>query len=202
VTGPFFYTRDHLGSIRELTDGSGDMRSRYAYDPYGRRTKFAGDLEIDFGFAGMFFSGEVGLAITRFRSYDPELGRWLSRDPLTLAEVEEGPNLYAYVGNDPVNRVDPLGLSGCCDKERDELGAAGMDAIRNQQACENAQRLAQAVCAGKNRKLCAQAKGTAYDACWRRLHTAEKNLRDCQARMKCPPDPPPSPYCGGRGRND
>jgi uncharacterized protein RhaS with RHS repeats len=42
--GAFFYTRDHLGSIREVTDGSGTVRARYAYDPWGRRSRLTGDL--------------------------------------------------------------------------------------------------------------------------------------------------------------
>ena len=120
TAGNYFYTRDHLGSIRELTDSSGNVRARYAYDPYGRRTKLTGDLEADFGFAGMFMAAEAGLATTLFRAYDPELGRWLSRDPLSNAETDEGPNLYAYVHGNPVNMMDPLGLKECCTTERNE----------------------------------------------------------------------------------
>src|SRR6185503_5475129 len=71
VTGDFFYTRDHLGSIRELTDGSGNVRARYAYDPYGRRIRLSGDMEADFGFADMFWSSEANLNLTLFRAYDP-----------------------------------------------------------------------------------------------------------------------------------
>lgn len=108
--GTYFYTFDHLGSIREVTDSSGNVRARYAYGPYGRRTKLTGDVEADFGFAGMFWSSEAGLSLTHYRAYDPELGRWLSRDPLANAEMMEGPNLYAYVGNNPVNLIDPDGL--------------------------------------------------------------------------------------------
>jgi RHS repeat-associated protein len=110
VTGVFFYTRDHLGSIRELADSSGAVRARYAYDPYGRRVRLAGDVDADFGFAGMFWSAEANLYLTHFRAYDPELGRWLSRDPLRNVEIRAGPNLYAYVVNDPINRIDPSGL--------------------------------------------------------------------------------------------
>ena len=108
--GIFYYTRDHLGSIRELTDASGNVRARYAYDPFGRRTKVSGDVDADFGFAGMFWSSEANLSLTHFRAYDPDLGRWLSRDPLSKAEMHQGPNLYSYVGNEPVNRIDPKGL--------------------------------------------------------------------------------------------
>jgi RHS repeat-associated protein len=110
ATGSYYYTRDHLGSIREVTDAGGTVRARYAYDPYGRRTRLTGDLEADFGFAGMFWSSEAGLSLTHYRAYDPQLGRWLSRDPLEDAEMKEGPNLYAYVANNPVNLIDPDGL--------------------------------------------------------------------------------------------
>lgn len=109
-SGVYYYTRDHLGSIREVTDGSGAVRARYSYDPFGRRTKLGGDVDSDFGFAGMFYSSEVALALTHFRVYDPELGRWLSRDPLGNAELSQGPNLYAYVDNGPINHTDPMGL--------------------------------------------------------------------------------------------
>lgn len=111
--GNFYYTRDHLGSIRELSDSAGNMRASYSYDSFGHRTRLAGDLAADFGFAGMFWADEAALNLTRFRAYDPNLGRWLSRDPLENAEIREGYNLFSYVHNDPVSGRDPLGL--CCD---------------------------------------------------------------------------------------
>jgi len=48
----YYYTRDHLGSIREMIDSSEVMHARYDYDPYGRRTKVSGDLDSDFAYAG------------------------------------------------------------------------------------------------------------------------------------------------------
>jgi RHS repeat-associated protein len=108
--GSYFYTRDHLGSIRELTDSAGNIRARYTYDPFGRSAWLTGDIQADFGFTGLLSPSETGLVIARFRAYDPDLGRWLSRDPLPNTEVNEGANLYLYVQNNPVNSLDPLGL--------------------------------------------------------------------------------------------
>jgi len=139
--GAFYYTRDHLGSIRELTDASGNVRARYTYDPFGRRTRLAGDVDADFGLAGMFWAAEASLAITRYRAYDPEAGRWLSRDPLQDAEEAEGANLYAYVADNPVNAVDPLGL--CCEKEK----KAWDDAVASwHTSCQNAHTVYETIC--------------------------------------------------------
>lgn len=115
AAGPYHYTRDHLGSIRELTDSGGNVRARYSYDPFGRRTLLTGDIDADYGFAGMFWTPEASLNLTRFRAYDPNIGRWLSRDPLTNAEFFQGTNLYAYVNNDPVNVTDPTGKGALKD---------------------------------------------------------------------------------------
>ncbi|SPE58715.1 putative Peptidase C39, bacteriocin processing [Verrucomicrobia bacterium] len=145
-TGAYYYTRDHLGSIREMTDAAGNVRARYSYDPFGRQTRVSGDVGADFGFAGMFWSSEANLGLTRFRAYDPNLGRWLSRDPLGDAEAKQGPNLYTYVGNEPVGRRDPQGLAalgnglttvgvglasacaanpGACQELEEEIGGLG-----------------------------------------------------------------------------
>jgi RHS repeat-associated protein len=103
----YFFVRDHLGSIRELTDASGTVRARYQYDPYGQRTKVSGNLDTEFGFTGHYYHEVSGLFLTLYRAYDPETGRWISRDP--IAE-DGGLNLYAYAFNDPVGLADPLGL--------------------------------------------------------------------------------------------
>jgi RHS repeat-associated protein len=103
-----YFTRDHLGSVREMTDSSGTVRARYDYDPYGRQTKLVGDLDADFGFTGHYVHAPSGLYLTLFRAYNADSGRWLNRDPLGEAG---GMNLYGYVGNNPIRHFDPLGLA-------------------------------------------------------------------------------------------
>ena len=105
----YYYTFDHLGSVREMTDGSGTIQARYDYDPYGRTTLVSGTNLSDFQYAGYYMHQTSGLYLTMFRAFDPNTGKWLSRDPLG---ERIGPNLYQYVGNNPVRYTDPLGLEG------------------------------------------------------------------------------------------
>ena len=103
----YFFTTDHLGSIREMTDSSGTTRARYDYDSYGRTTKLTGNADADFGFTGHYTHAVTGLYLAPFRAYDSNTARWLNRDP--IAE-EGGLNLYAYAANNPINLIDPFGL--------------------------------------------------------------------------------------------
>jgi RHS repeat-associated protein len=105
--GNYYYTRDHLGSIRELTDVNANVEAEYSYDPYGRQTETSGTMSADFGFTGQYYDQPSGLLLAPYRGYSAALGRWISRDPLG---ERGGINLYGYVGNEPVNRTDPTGL--------------------------------------------------------------------------------------------
>ncbi len=192
--GAFFYTRDHLGSIREVTDGSGSVRARYAYDPFGRRARLMGDVVADFGFAGMFFATEAGLSLTRFRAYDSTVGRWLSRDPLRKPELTEGPNLYAYVGNNPINKVDPFGLQGreCCKALKDSYER---QVKLLELACKAVKAYALSKCAvyGFSSRSCEYEQSLAYSYC---LYTINPRLyihcleRGCADETCVKKDPP------------
>jgi RHS repeat-associated protein len=107
-SGKYFYSKDHLDSIREFLDSTGTLRARYDYDPYGLSGKVAGDSASDFGFTGFYYHVPSGLNLAPYRPYSPVLGRWISRDPI---EEVGGTNLYAYAADNPPNASDPLGLT-------------------------------------------------------------------------------------------
>lgn len=105
----YVYTRDQLGSVREVLGTAGSTEAQYAYDPFGRKSILAETTPSDFGFAGMYLHVQSGLSLTKFRAYNAMVGRWISRDPIS---ERAGVNLYAYVLNDPVDFKDAYGLRG------------------------------------------------------------------------------------------
>lgn len=104
------YQRDRLGSVRGVLDpASGEELGSLTYTAYGQTDEADGQLP-DRRYAGMFFHEPSGLYLTWYRAYDPQAGRWLSRDSL---EESGGVNLYEYAQGNPVTRVDPFGLASC-----------------------------------------------------------------------------------------
>ncbi|MEZ5400772.1 MAG: RHS repeat-associated core domain-containing protein [Bryobacteraceae bacterium] len=101
-----FYTRDHLGSVRQMVRSDGSVGGSFDYDPWGRVTEAASDLEPSFGYTGHWRHRPSELLLAQYRAYDPDTARWLSRDP--IAE-DGGLNLYEYAQNDPIGYVDPDG---------------------------------------------------------------------------------------------
>lgn len=102
-----FFTSDHLGSVRDVTEISGTSLARYAFDPWGQRTVTAGSDVTTVGFTGHRTHTSAGLALSLYRAYEPASARWISEDPDGL---RAGPNLFAYVDNTPTTAWDPLGL--------------------------------------------------------------------------------------------
>ena len=82
----YYFTQDHLGSVREMVDGSGAVTARYD--------------------SGFYMNRSSGLDLTWYRGYDANKGRWLSRDPIEDKKIY---NLYYYAVDDPIRYTDPDG---------------------------------------------------------------------------------------------
>ncbi|MGC1120082.1 MAG: RHS repeat-associated core domain-containing protein [Candidatus Methanofastidiosia archaeon] len=103
----FYYHPDHLGSTRLVTDESANIVVDVTYEPFGE--------PITTGEESYLYNGkeqdETGLYYYGARYYDPELGRFITRDPLAGQKViSQSLNRYSYCLNNPVKFVDPAGL--------------------------------------------------------------------------------------------
>jgi len=149
----YYYFRDGLGSIREMTDSGGTVQDSHNYGAWGEVRNQTQVLNNIYGYTGREFS-EDGLYFYRARYLEPNLGRFISEDPLDLMRIKLiGNNLkynilnnfifrselgniqfldesliflmfqyalhdpellkaYLYVGNDPINKIDPTGEIG------------------------------------------------------------------------------------------
>ena len=100
---------DHLGSVRLVVNtADGSVAQRLDYDEFGRVIQNTNPGFQPFGYAGGLLDAHTGLVRFGARDYAPTTGRWTAKDPLGFGGGDA--NLYAYVGNEPVNRVDPTGL--------------------------------------------------------------------------------------------
>ncbi|NVZ52399.1 RHS repeat protein [Pseudomonas sp. B6002] len=109
-TKPFHYQLDHLGTPQELTAPNGEIVWSAHYRAYGEISRLdVGKIDNPLRFQGQYFDQESGLHYNRHRYYNPDIGRYLTPDPVKLAG---GINAYQYVPN-PTGWVDPLGLSTC-----------------------------------------------------------------------------------------
>jgi RHS repeat-associated protein len=105
-----YYDFDANGSTREITDGQGTVANTYDYDAFGALVQTHEVLPNPFGFSGHFgvFSDGSGTVYMRARAYAPALGRFLQIDPSGMG-ASASTLSYAYAGNNPNGRVDPMG---------------------------------------------------------------------------------------------
>ncbi len=97
---------DALGSTIALTDTSGTQQIQYTYEPFGKTTTTGAANSNSLQYTGRENDG-TGLIYYRARYYHPGLQRFISEDPIGFAGGDS--NLYAYVGNNPTNFIDPFG---------------------------------------------------------------------------------------------
>ena len=110
VNGTTYYlTYDQVGSLRGVADSSSNVIKRIDYDSFGNIISDTNSgFEVPFGFAGGLHDRDTGLVRFGFRDYDPEIGRWTAKDPILFTGGDT--DLFKYVGNNPVNFIDPWGL--------------------------------------------------------------------------------------------
>ncbi|MEM7248606.1 MAG: RHS repeat-associated core domain-containing protein [Acidobacteriota bacterium] len=114
-----WFVTDDLASVRVVTGYGANLIETVEYDDYGWPTVLAGGVEHDestvgnpFLFTGRRWEEELSLYDYRARYMDPRLGRFTTRDPIGIwgDDLNLG-NGYAYVGNNPLSRIDPLGTA-------------------------------------------------------------------------------------------
>jgi RHS repeat-associated protein len=153
TTGTSFVAYDGNGNVTTLVDAdTGEASARYEYGPFGEVIRADGTAAKGnpFRFSTKYTDPETRLLYYGYRYYSPSVGRWPNRDPIgepsfearrnvlpslgwsshRPAELAEGPNLYVYVGNNAIDRIDPLGLDwlDCmseCIQKNDPLGCKG-----------------------------------------------------------------------------
>jgi RHS repeat-associated protein len=98
---------DRLSSTIALTDALGGVQTTYDYQPFGTTTESGAVSDNPYQFAGQQ-SADHGVDYDRARYYSPSTGRFISEDPLGAGNIAGNP--YVYVGDDPVNSIDPSGM--------------------------------------------------------------------------------------------
>jgi RHS repeat-associated protein len=104
----YFPLYDNNGNVTDYVSETGEVVASYAYDAFGRTIAQSGAMAdmFPFRFSTKYYDAESGLYYYGYRYYSPDLGRWLTRDPI---EEDGGDNLYAFCGNNGVDRYDSLG---------------------------------------------------------------------------------------------
>jgi RHS repeat-associated protein len=110
----YFLHVDRLGTPQAATDSSQNVVWIGSYGPFGEMSTAPGLIVQTLRMPGQEFDADTGLYHNGFRDYAPAWGRYLQSDPIGLIG---GLNTYSYVGANPVNRTDPLGLDWLPTKE-------------------------------------------------------------------------------------
>ena len=107
---PSFYVYDGTGSVRQLTNSAGVATDQYEYDAYGNSFTKVGTTPNNYLYRGEQYDSDLSLYYLRARYYNPNTGRFMSRDPEDgYAQAPASLHKYLYAGGDPVNLMDPSG---------------------------------------------------------------------------------------------
>jgi RHS repeat-associated protein len=127
----FFYIKDHQGNIRVVADEYGYVVQRTDYDPFGMIMPGSSNRALQpYKYNGKEFVYQDGLNLYDYgaRRYDPARTQFTTIDP--MAEKYPWISPYAYCNNNPVNLVDPTGMSPKDEKEDKTVLEQFMESIR------------------------------------------------------------------------
>ena len=117
----FYVHTDQLNAPRKITRPSDNKLAwRWDADPFGtaapnQNPASLGTFIYNLRFPGQYYQAETNLNYNYFRDYDPATGRYVESDPIGL--YGGSLSTYAYVGGNPISRIDPLGLCGSDSKQ-------------------------------------------------------------------------------------
>jgi RHS repeat-associated protein len=107
----YYYTQDALSSTINLLDAQGMPKEYYRYSAFGKPLS-KGQIANPYLYTGATYDFDTGLQYNRYRYYSPDLGRFITNDPIYMIG---GPNTYSYSLNNPIGKKDILGLYGYDD---------------------------------------------------------------------------------------
>jgi RHS repeat-associated protein len=126
---------DRLGTPQFATDSTQNIQWQASYQPFGETSSVSGTITQNLRLPGQYFDSESGWNHNGFRNYLSDLGRYAEPDPLAMQgssrfydpligrfvipnTIAVGISGYAYVGDDPIDYIDPLGMSSTCKKPK------------------------------------------------------------------------------------
>ena len=138
-SGTFYYITNIQGDVIALVDESGNLLVEYTYDAWGNilDTVYYGDAQYyasynPFRYRGYIYDIETGLYYLNSRYYDPEIGRFINADAfVATGQGIIGNNIFAYCGNNPVNRIDIRGYLWDAVFDVFSLGVSIVDVIKH-----------------------------------------------------------------------
>ncbi|EEG32050.1 RHS repeat-associated core domain protein [[Clostridium] methylpentosum DSM 5476] len=114
----YYYIRNNQNDIIGILDSNGNQVVSYVYDSWGKLVSTSGSLaetvgvQNPFRYHGYYYDVETGFYYLQSRYYDPVTGRFINSDSLIGSTGELNThNMFAYCGNEPINRLDPYGFA-------------------------------------------------------------------------------------------